>query len=128
MCACVCVSVEPGFGGQKFMSDMMPKVEALRKAFPAANIQVDGGVDISVRQQPVLHCIVCDHAAAAHLLALSCRCPALRSLCCLQTIEACAKAGANVFVSGSGIFKASDPTATISAMRKIVASYPYATA
>jgi len=77
------MSVEPGFGGQAFMADMMPKVKALRSRFPHLNIEVDGGVDE-------------------------------------MTIKEVATAGANVIVSGSGIFKSHDRARTIGVMRKCV--------
>ena len=63
------MTVEPGFGGQAFQPAMLPKVAALRAAFPALDIQVDGGLDCS-------------------------------------TVAAAASAGANVIVSGTGVFRA----------------------
>lgn len=74
------MTVEPGFGGQSFMENMMPKIERLRADFPDIDIQVDGGVNA-------------------------------------ETIKACARAGANVFVAGSAVFKSENPQETIALLR-----------
>lgn len=43
------MTVEPGFGGQKFMEDMMPKLRQLREWIGqrglACDLEVDGGID-----------------------------------------------------------------------------------
>lgn len=74
------MTVEPGFGGQSFMENMMPKTERLRADFPDIDIQVDGGVNA-------------------------------------ETIKACARAGANVFVAGSAVFKSENPQETIALLK-----------
>ena len=74
------MTVEPGFGGQKFMADMLPKIEKLRAEITRrgldTRIQVDGGVDD-------------------------------------KTAPLCVKAGADVLVAGSYVFKQSDRKAVI---------------
>ena len=43
------MTVEPGFGGQSFMHDMLPKISAIRgyidRFHPACELEVDGGID-----------------------------------------------------------------------------------
>ena len=60
------MTVEPGFGGQKFMADMMPKVTKIRKYIneikPDCHLEVDGGVDL-------VTCQVCKESGANVLVA-----------------------------------------------------------
>jgi ribulose-phosphate 3-epimerase len=79
------MTVEPGFGGQKFLDLVLPKIRRTRamiiargaRRSPASEgreiwLQVDGGVSD-------------------------------------ETIERCAEAGADVFVAGSAVYGAQDP-------------------
>lgn len=78
------MTVEPGFGGQHFMSEQLTKITALREAIERngkdIRLEVDGGVDE-------------------------------------KTAPLCLKAGADVLVAGSSVFRASDRAKMIRMLR-----------
>ena len=78
------MSVNPGFGGQRFIPSALTKLAALRRMIDEAGLAVDLEVDGGIK---------------------------------LDNIGEVARAGANVFVSGSGVFGSGDYAATIAAMR-----------
>ncbi|OGJ55775.1 ribulose-phosphate 3-epimerase [Candidatus Peribacteria bacterium RIFCSPHIGHO2_02_FULL_52_16] len=41
----LCMTVHPGFSGQKFIADVLPKMKEIRQQHPDVMIQVDGGID-----------------------------------------------------------------------------------
>ena len=53
------MTVEPGFGGQSFMADMMPKVKKIRQWIDerglACELEVDGGVDTVTNKTCIEH-------------------------------------------------------------------------
>lgn len=77
------MTVEPGFGGQTFMEDMMPKVTQLKKWAPQVLVEVDGGINP-------------------------------------QTAVKCVKAGADVLVAGTSVFRAPDVKEAIEALKQPV--------
>ena len=80
------MSVNPGFGGQKFIENTIKKVQRLRKLIKESGshalIEVDGGVQA-------------------------------------ETAPRLVKAGVKVLVSGSYVFKSTDPCSVIHAMKEL---------
>ncbi len=79
------MSVEPGFGGQKFMPAAAGKIAAIRAEAErrglSPDIEVDGGINP-------------------------------------ETAPLCVRAGANVLVAGSAVFRAPSPADAIAALRR----------
>ena len=79
------MTVEPGFGGQKFMADMMPKMKKIREMLdevnPSCIIEVDGGVDANT-------CAVCKENGAEVLVAGSAYFKATDRAAFVKTIQA----------------------------------------
>lgn len=79
------MTVEPGFGGQKFMEDQMDKIRALRSMLDQVNpdclIEVDGGVDGRT-------CQICKQAGAEVLVAGSAYFHAQNRSAFVKTIQA----------------------------------------
>ena len=80
------MSVNPGFGGQKFIENTISKIHRLRQLINESGshalIEIDGGVQE-------------------------------------ETAPRLARAGADVLVSGSYVFKAKDPIATIASLKSL---------
>ena len=78
------MTVRPGFGGQSFMGEVLPKITDARRlvdlAGARADIEVDGGIKI-------------------------------------DNIDRAVEAGANILVSGSGIYDGVDAAAAASRLR-----------
>ena len=45
------MTVHPGYGGQKFIDDCLPKIAALRAACPDLDVMVDGGINAETALQ-----------------------------------------------------------------------------
>jgi ribulose-phosphate 3-epimerase len=79
------MTVEPGFGGQSFMADQMPKVAQLKEWLddinPECLLEVDGGVDANT-------CAICKEAGANVLVAGSAYFKATDRAAFVKTIQA----------------------------------------
>lgn len=46
----LCMTVFPGYGGQSFIADVLPKIRAIRDKAPAIDIMVDGGINFETAE------------------------------------------------------------------------------
>jgi ribulose-phosphate 3-epimerase len=74
------MTVEPGFAGQAFIPEVIPKIKKLRSEYEG-DIEVDGGITG-------------------------------------ETVKAVVKAGANILVSGTYLFKSKNPKETVALLRR----------
>ena len=74
------MSVEPGFGGQKFMPSALPKIKFLREAAPSMTINVDGGINAETGR-------LCVEAGADMLVAGSYVFGAADSACAIASLR-----------------------------------------
>jgi len=79
----LCMTVNPGWGGQAFLESSIGKLQRLRELIGDTPLQVDGGIGE-------------------------------------ETAARCAAAGATVFVAGTAVFGAQDPTAAVKAISSAV--------
>ena len=83
----LCMTVHPGYGGQSFMREVLPKIRAIRDKANSMgrrpDIMVDGGIN-------------------------------------MESAVECAAAGANSFVAGTFLYRASDMRATLALLRQRV--------
>ena len=75
------MTVEPGFGGQRFRPAMLEKVRAIKQRAPQVLIEVDGGINP-------------------------------------ETVKESARAGVDVCVAGTAVFRAEDPEEAIRILRE----------
>ncbi|KAG5527055.1 hypothetical protein RHGRI_028096 [Rhododendron griersonianum] len=105
------MTVEPGFGGQKFMLETMEKVRDLRKKYPSLDIEASPSLTMML-QSPKIG----NHKTSVMFDIVMQVDGGLGP----STIDAAASAGANCIVAGSSVFGAPEPAQVISLMRKSV--------